>query len=115
MQRRCDEQLGVENFHSARIWSIPLVPPKVSFFCWTLLKGQTLTVDKLKSRRLQLVNHCVVCQYEEKNIMHLFIDCVLVKQIWHFIGYYFGIHNWQAMDLLGKLNTAIPSRHSEIG
>lgn len=47
-ERRIKEAIGIHNFLVARVWECATVPPKVSFWRWTLLRGRILAMESLK-------------------------------------------------------------------
>lgn len=81
--RRMDNQLGCVDFPVDRVWKSNLVPPKVAFFVWTLLRGRILTIDNHKGKGLQIVNRCCYCKGEEETVHHLFSACPEVRKIWN--------------------------------
>lgn len=114
-KKRLDFQLGCLDFPWERIWKSKLVPPKVAFFTWTLLRGRVLTIDKLKHRGLQLVNRCCFCKHDEESATHLFEVCPVVKKIcdWFWVN----VDSTENLGdtLLGKLQQKGGIRLSRLG
>lgn len=70
-KRRAKGNLRLPRFHYKRIWRTKYVPPKVAFFCWSVLCSRILTIDKLKSWGFQIINRYLFCKIHEDNIEHL--------------------------------------------
>lgn len=47
---RSQGNIGYPDFLVERVWHVPNMPPKISFFVWTVIKGRVLTIDNLKKR-----------------------------------------------------------------
>lgn len=56
--------------------------PKIKIFIWTILKGNILTSENLKKKRLPRSSRCPMCLQAEETIQHLFQDCTLAKECW---------------------------------
>jgi hypothetical protein len=53
----------------------------VHVFVWLLCQNRILTRDNLAKRRLVHDLSCLFCD-DPKSSIHLFLDCVVAKQIW---------------------------------
>jgi hypothetical protein len=63
------------------IWK-PRVPPRVTFFIWTVALGKILTADNLRRQNIILVNWCCMCRVDEETIDHLFLHCKVATKLW---------------------------------
>jgi hypothetical protein len=99
------------------IWK-PKVPPRVTFFIWTVTLGKILTADNLRRRNVILFSWCCMCKVDGETIDHMFIHCKVVRELWDTVLNLFGM-NWvmprRVVDLLtcwqGELGR---HRHIEI-
>ncbi|CAN0907795.1 hypothetical protein LINGRAHAP2_LOCUS24991 [Linum grandiflorum] len=64
----------------ARLWSLN-IQPKLRFFLWKIVHGILPTFDALQSRHLDVPSLCPVCNGADESITHLFISCVVAKQL----------------------------------
>ncbi|KAL5711436.1 hypothetical protein ACHQM5_021892 [Ranunculus cassubicifolius] len=76
------KQLAILAFPKSKVWNSLLIPPKVAFFLWTVVRGRVLTVDKIQKRGMNMVNRCVMCKLEEETCDHLFLECSVARKIW---------------------------------
>ncbi|RVX12326.1 putative ribonuclease H protein [Vitis vinifera] len=65
-------------FPKKSIW-VDKVPTKVAFFAWEATWEKILTLDRLQRRGWHLPNRCFLCGYEEKNVNHILLHCIVVK------------------------------------
>ena len=77
----CLERLREGPFSRNLIWNFCL-PPKVSFFCLGSVVGEILTMDKLKKMGRHLANRCPLCGKDGENIDHLFLHCMLARELY---------------------------------
>ncbi len=84
------------------IWQ-PQVPPRVTFFIWTVALGKILTADNLRRQNIILVNWCCMCKLDVESIDHLFLHCTVAREMWDTVLTLFGMH-WvmpkRVVDLL---------------
>lgn len=71
--------------------------------------------DKLRVKRLVLINRCDICKMEEETVERLFVTCFVATKIRNFFGRSFGFRNWENFNLLDKLMCPNPTGLSEIG
>ncbi|XP_019175764.1 PREDICTED: uncharacterized protein LOC109171089 [Ipomoea nil] len=64
------------------LWSLQ-VPPRWRIFLWRALPDILPTLDNLINRRVDLVNICPACGFEEENIMHVLCSCPYATQVWN--------------------------------
>lgn len=57
-------------------------PPQVKFF-WLALYHRLWTTERCKRHVLQDDDACVLCGLELETGDHLFISCVLARQLWY--------------------------------
>lgn len=89
--------------------------PKVAFFVWSLVNGRVLTVDKLISWGLVVINRCVPCKTAYEDVDHLLAGCAWVRRICcYFLSSYGFTSGWDC-DILSKLNWSAPGHASNIG
>ena len=74
------ERLREGPFSRNLIWNFCL-PLKVSFFCLGSVVGEILTMDKLKKMGRHLANRCPLCGKDGENIDHLFLHCMLAREL----------------------------------
>lgn len=89
--RRAQGVTGYPDFPGERVWHVRNMPPKISFFVWTVIRGRVLTVDNLKKRGMILVNRCQLCESAEETLKHLFLECEITERIWHYFRHSAGI------------------------
>ena len=46
----------------------------MSFFLWTSVRDEILTIDNLVKKNLPLVNWCCLCWCDEETVDHLLLD-----------------------------------------
>jgi hypothetical protein len=56
--------------------------PKVKFFFWLALHRRLWTVERRKRHGLQDTDECAMCGQEPETGDHLFLGCVLARQLW---------------------------------
>ena len=78
-------------FPKKSIW-VDKVPTKVAFFAWEATWEKILTLDRLQRRGWHLPNRCFLCGYEEKNVNHILLHCIVVKVLWGIVLALFGAH-----------------------
>jgi hypothetical protein len=84
------------------VWK-PRVPPRVTFFIWTVALGRILTADNLRQRNIILVDWCCLCKEDGENIDNLFLHCTVARELWNSVFILFGM-SWvmprRVVDLL---------------
>lgn len=80
-----DASVGFKNFPWKQIWKVR-VPPHVAFFAWEACWEKILTLDKLKSRDLTLVNGCHLCLRAEKTCNHILLRCFTAYNLYGLLG-----------------------------
>ena len=78
------------DFPYRRVW-VDKVPTKAAFFAWEATWGKILTLDRLKKRGWQLLNHCFLCGCEEENVNHILLHCIVVRVLWEIVLGLFGV------------------------
>lgn len=68
------------------------VPPKVALFMWTLALGKILTIDKLRRRRLIVIDWCYVCKCAGETMDHLLLHCPTATELWSMVLWLFGVY-----------------------
>lgn len=63
-----------------------MVPPRVAFLIWTLIRSRFLAVEFLKRRGIQMANRFDMCNAHEETIQHVFVDYVFTKSVCMFFG-----------------------------
>ena len=62
------------------------VPLRVTFFVWTTVLGNILTIDNLRrKRKVQIITCCYMCKCNSESIDHLLIHCPIVLELWSMI------------------------------
>lgn len=57
-------------------------PPRVKFFLWLALHGRLWMAHRRKRHGLQDDNTCVLCDQELETCDHLFVTCVVARELW---------------------------------
>lgn len=57
-------------------------PPRVKFFLWLALHRRLWTVERRKRHGLQDDDACVLCGQAPKTSEHLFLGCVIARELW---------------------------------
>jgi hypothetical protein len=114
---RCLNAPTIKQFPWKGIWKTK-APPRVVFFVWTAVLGKILTNDKLRKRRVILVDWCCMCKAAGESTDHLFLHCSMAKQLWDTILIMFGVQ-WVMPRTVKDLITCCPGalgrrRHAEI-
>ena len=78
------------NFPWKGVWKAK-IPRRVSFFVWTAVHGQILTLDNLMLKRRILVNRCYMCHRNEETVDHLLLHCPVAHSLWLYMFQIFGI------------------------
>ena len=60
-------------------------PPKVKFFRWLAFHGRLWTADRRRRHGLQDCDACVLCGQASETVEHLFLGCVLARQVWYLL------------------------------
>ena len=88
-------------FSNKCIW-VDKVPTKVVFFAWEATWGKILTLDRLKKRGWQLLNHCFLCGCEEENVNHILLHCIVVRVLWEIVLALFGVQ-WVFLESVKEM------------
>ncbi|XP_071939022.1 uncharacterized protein [Coffea arabica] len=72
------------------VWS-SVVPLKVSFFVWRLLRGWLPLDDLLQGRGLRLASKCYCCGLAPETGDHLFVSGPLASRVWRHFSCRFGL------------------------
>uniref|UniRef100_A0A2N9FKE1 Uncharacterized protein n=1 Tax=Fagus sylvatica TaxID=28930 RepID=A0A2N9FKE1_FAGSY len=104
-------------FHWKGIWK-PKVPPRVAFFMWTVALGKVLTADNLRKRKIVIISWCCMCKVDGESMDHLFMHCLVAKELWDTILSLFGV-TWimpqHVRELIEGRFIGLPrQRHSRI-
>ena len=67
------------------------VPSRVAFFLWTATLGKILTTDKLRKRRVIILDCCCMCKADGESVNHLLLHCPVARELWNMIFSHFGI------------------------
>lgn len=63
------------------IWSM-LTAPKIKVFLWKTLKGAIAVEDRLRTRRIQVADGCLMFGEGNETINHILFQCPLARQVW---------------------------------
>ena len=66
-------------FFCGRVFGKLRSPKRVTFFVWTVVHGQILTLDNLMLRRRILVNRYCMCHRNEETVDHLVLHCPIAQ------------------------------------
>jgi hypothetical protein len=92
---------GISPVYVPAVWNI-MVPPKIQLFLWLLSYNKLATVDNLNRRGMSKLVQCRFCM-EEKSISHLFLGCVVARNVWtyacDFLGFDIGV---DFLSVVGK-------------
>lgn len=89
------------SFIDSRLWS-SLVPLKISFFMWRLVRG-LLPLDNILQRRgVCLPSLCVCCGLEQESLEHIFLNGPIAKEVWQHYTRLFGL-----LDLMSSSVSAM--------
>ena len=102
--------LGVQlpPFFCGRVFGKLRSPKRVTFFVWTAVHGQILTLDNLMLRGRILVTRYCMCHWNEEIVDHLLLHC-LIAQCFRSLGlngscqalwkawYIFGAFGWEIL------------------
>jgi len=66
------------------IWALDSLP-KFNIFCWRLTHGKILTGKNLQKQGFNGPYRCGLCNQDEENIHHLFLDCPFAKYVWDLV------------------------------
>lgn len=65
---------------------------QVALFMWTLALGKILTIDKLRRRRLIVIDWCYVCKCAGETMDHLLLHCPTATELWSMVLGLFGVY-----------------------
>lgn len=85
-----------------KIWKIK-APFKVICFSWLLVRKACLTLEILQRRGIQTSSTCFLCQQEEETNEHLFLHCVITRQLWQLFIALAGIVWVMPKDTIGLI------------
>ncbi|XP_071729183.1 uncharacterized protein [Rutidosis leptorrhynchoides] len=96
------------DLHSIAPFSCPtnwlsLYPSKVNIFIWRLRMNRLATKDNLERKGIDLPNYlCVWCNVQNESVHHVFVSCVISKQIWSYLGSWinFNLPSWNNLEEL---------------
>ncbi|XP_027102972.1 uncharacterized protein [Coffea arabica] len=96
------------------LWN-SLVPLKLSFFAWKVLRSLVPLETVLKRRGVPLASCCLCCQLEEELVVHLFVTSPVAREVWSSFCQRFGIidprsTSVSAMVLTWLSSTSVISR-----
>nr|XP_027088717.1 uncharacterized protein LOC113710068 [Coffea arabica] len=83
-------QRGNVSSIDSRIWS-GLIPLKISFFVWKVLRRMVPVDTILQNRGFSLASCCVCCSAHPESLSHLLIDGPVATQVWEHFLKRFGI------------------------
>lgn len=75
-----EEKMDCTDFPVKSIWN-PIVPSKVCFFIWALVRGHTLTLDNLRKRSRPLPSKYIMYDREDETSQYLFISWETTNRI----------------------------------
>ena len=78
------------NFSWKSIWK-PKVPLRVAYLLWTVALGKILTTDNLRKQNIILVSWYCMCKADGETIDHLFLHCLLARELWAAVFNLFGM------------------------
>lgn len=79
---------GIFHFNWETIW-VKLLPLKIAFFMWLLVRNGVLTQDNLQRRGFKLGSRCVFCHLELESANHLFLSCSFTSRLWAYFCFTF--------------------------
>jgi hypothetical protein len=96
------------------IWKTK-APPKCRFFIWLLLQDRLWTAARLQVRHWPNEYFCQLCIRNLETADHLFVECPVVKTIWHRLGLRVGAlslqpENWELVDNVSVWFTQMMNR-----
>jgi hypothetical protein len=59
-----------------------MLPPRLIFSCFMLAHGRIMTIENLSHREIEGPSMCVFCKSNSETLMHLFMECPIVLDIW---------------------------------
>lgn len=77
---------GVLLFDWDKVWNTVL-PSKVSFLVWLLMRRRVLTQNNLKRRGFNMVSQCYLCKQCEEDDVHLFLECPVTQQLLDYFNF----------------------------
>ena len=63
------------------LWKIKSAP-KTRVFMWCALQNKVPTWDNLQKRCFQGPGWCALCQVEDETMLHIFVNCSYIKEVW---------------------------------
>lgn len=76
---------GLSSLLGAReLWKTKALP-KAKLFFWLALHHRLWTADRRKRHGLQDSNECNLCGQDPESCGHLFLGCVLTRQLWYML------------------------------
>lgn len=89
---------GVYHFRWELVWN-RIVPSRVAFTVWLLIRGRILTHEGLQLRGYSLASRCFFCHHDSEASNHLFLDCLWAQKLWSSLaGIGFNVFNWKKVD-----------------
>ncbi|CAH9127561.1 unnamed protein product [Cuscuta epithymum] len=78
------EQVGWKGW--TKMWNF-FIPPKVKHFFWQVCSVKLPTTDRLRGRRVDVPDKCVLCLDGAESSNHLFLQCSLARSFWEQKGW----------------------------
>ena len=78
------------------------VPPRVTFFTWTVASRKILTIDNLWNRHIAVKEWCFMCKRCWESVDHFLLQCPIAYELWSMVFCLFGIH-WLMLYKVSEL------------
>ncbi|GMI76256.1 hypothetical protein like AT4G29090 [Hibiscus trionum] len=97
----CDK---ADLFWKKMVW-VDLVPPKVKFFVWQVMRGRIVVKEELRRRGLLLNCEllCPFCKVENESVFHLLFACKVAWHLWQRFANFWGFHFILPGDAIGAV------------
>ena len=92
---------SVIDFPWKRVWKSK-VPPRVTFFTWTVASRKILTIDNLWNRHIAVKEWCFMCKRCWESVDHFLLQCPIAYELWSMVFCLFGIH-WLMLYKVSEL------------
>jgi hypothetical protein len=75
-------------------------PMKTRLFMWCALVNKVPTWDNIQKRTKQGSGWCCLCKNNEETILHLFLTCSFIKEVWRYFSRFLGLQcTWNEISL----------------
>lgn len=70
------------------LWAIK-APPKVKNMVWRAIVGCLSTRVQLRSKHVNVVRRCPICELYSETILYCLVTCTFAKSCWEYAGFQF--------------------------